>query len=246
VTFPDGFTKPITSWYRVVPGADFQGRLEFNHVQDGHLNTARPEGHPNWKNGRWVHDHLYWSKETNRLHFKAHCCFTNPTPEGPGSFEICNGIFDNDPKGRKWGVGAIYDPTGTLYWLEIRKRDVVIERWEYSLLEVLEGSFDPESIKRKYFDENLRILDMREEKRVAEQKRIHEERIANIKDDPILVEVVRKVVREELKIVADYQKGNEKALNALVGKVIGMYKKIGDADTVNMLAIPIMIKKELE
>ena len=132
--------NPITAWARWSPGGDFQGKWTHNHIQDGHVKGDRPVGHPDWKGGRWRYRHLYWSKEDNQLHFIAHCADRNPVPEGNASFQISNGIYDNDPDGKS--------RVGTIHWLEIRKGDVLIERHLYGLLEVLNGTFDPEVVKR--------------------------------------------------------------------------------------------------
>lgn len=69
-------------------------------------------------------------------------------------------------------------------------------------------------------DERIREQDAID---LAERKRLLEERMSKLSennDDPVLISAVEDVLVKEIVAVAQYNSGNEKAINSLVGKVM--------------------------
>jgi len=128
---------------------------------------------------------------------------------------IVRGIKDNDPKGT---TGR-----GTLHYMRIQRGDQV-EEHIWGLLDELEGRFDPQAILRPLLEERSRAAAeaaAREEQRKAEQLKA---RAAAVQEDPALASIIDQVLATGSKAVEEFRAGKEKALNALVGQVLGLSK----------------------
>lgn len=132
-------------------------------------------------------------------------------------YNILTRITDNDPKGF---VG------GTQYNLTITKDDEVIEEHNYSTMDLVVGSFNPEIIKKKYVELN-KMLSVERDKDLSESiKRMKSETLSskmNVIDDQLIV-AIRSVIASNERLVIQYRSGNEKVLNALVGQTMKQYK----------------------
>lgn len=174
-------------------------------------------------------------------------------------YDITTGILDSDGKGKSG--------RGTIYWTEVRdkslpwdqweNRDIhntiqtteqgfvlvsanppLVERFEYGLLDILEKKFDLKAAIAQYEAENTVLEHQAQAAEAAEKKAKREEREASVKSDPVMDAILDTVIAQGTKAVTEYKAGKEKALNALVGMVIGQLKKQGldaDAFTINRL-----------
>lgn len=148
---------------------------------------------------------------------------------------IAHGVVDNDPKGTT-GVG-------TIFWLEIRVDAEVKERHEYGLLEQLDGRFNVAAITKPYIVARDIALEEQAAKEAEEKRAEKEARAASVKIDDTLQQLIDEVIAGDPKAVEQFKAGKEKALNALVGKVIGELKKQGQE--ANAFAITTTMKKKL-
>ena len=143
-------------------------------------------------------------------------------------YNILTRITDNDPKGF---VG------GTQYSLTITKDDEVIEEHNYSTMDLVISSFNPEIIKNKYVELN-KMLSVERDKDLSESiKRMKSETLSskmNVIDDQLIV-AIRSVIASNERLVIQYRSGNEKVLNALVGQTMKQYK--GDPAVIKQLLI---------
>lgn len=148
------------------------------------------------------------------------------------------GILDNDPKGKSG--------RGTVFWMEVIVDDQ-IKRYEWGLLEELRGEFSPEAAMKPARDEAARQATAAAEFKAAEKQAAQEERVAAIKSSPVLDEIIEFVVTSEPKSVAEFKSGKDKALNALVGKVIGQIKakKLTAENTADAFAINQLLRQKL-
>lgn len=133
------------------------------------------------------------------------------------NLSILHGIVDNDPKGSSG--------RGTIHYMKISVDGALKEYVEWGLLEELNGTFDPESMTKKYTDAYKAFLDEQANREREEKKAALETRTASIKIDDALNKIMDDVIASETKAVAEYKAGKEKALNSLVGKVIGQIRK---------------------
>ena len=154
-------------------------------------------------------------------------------------YSIISGVLDNDVKGL---LGR-----GTQFWLEVRgglepktPPDMVVIRHEFDLFDELEGKFDRRAIAAPYLAAN-KIEDQKAgEVADAEKKRVKEVAVAMrtaVGLKPELHAIMLEVVAAEPKAIAEYRAGKEKALNALVGKIIGSARKVnltGEAGTITV------------
>lgn len=145
------------------------------------------------------------------------------------TFSAIQGIKDNDAKGE---TGR-----GTLFFLRIEHGDQVTEH-EWGLLDELAGRFDPAAVLKPYRELQVKAeaeAAAREADRKVEQLKARE---ATVKEDPILMVIIDEVLSDGAKAVEEFKAGKEKALNSLIGKVIGAAKGKGfqpDAFTVHRL-----------
>lgn len=132
-------------------------------------------------------------------------------------YSITTGVLDNDPKG--------LTGRGTLFYMTVSLGDKTFEYHEWGLLNELAGKFSPASISKTYRDLN-RKADLEDSEREAKQKqKAQEDRAAAVKDDPALLALIEQVITVETKAISQYREGKEKALNAVVGKIIGLCKQ---------------------
>lgn len=150
------------------------------------------------------------------------------------SFSYTTGVVDNDADGTT-GVG-------TIFYVDITIDDVT-KRHTWGLLDQLQGKFNYRDLIRPYVEtENKKKVEA--DAKVAEQKKIEaEHRKKSIVEDPAIVAIIKDVLASEVKSVEQFKAGKEKALNALVGKVIGKGKSIGV--TVDAFNITHLLKQKL-
>lgn len=126
------------------------------------------------------------------------------------------GVLDNDPKGLT-GVG-------TIFYVDITV-DGVTERHTWGLLDEIAGRFDVNKVLASVV-QALKDEEARTEKDKADAKKaIKDAREAGVRIDPDLRIIIDHVLQEDQKAVTEFKGGKEKALNSLVGKVIGQIKK---------------------
>jgi Asp-tRNA(Asn)/Glu-tRNA(Gln) amidotransferase B subunit len=150
-------------------------------------------------------------------------------------YSITTGILDNDPKG--------LTGRGTLFYMTVSLGDKTVEYHEWGLLNELAGKFSPALISKTYRDLN-RKADLEDSEREAKQKqKAQEDRAAAVKDDPALLTLIDEATSSETKAIAEYLSGKEKALNAVVGKIIGLCKK--QSIQADAFKITTLLKKRL-
>jgi aspartyl-tRNA(Asn)/glutamyl-tRNA(Gln) amidotransferase subunit B len=161
-------------------------------------------------------------------------------------FTYCTGTLDYDTKGTTGG--------GTKFWLEIQKSNeyleknfkseiieehvgnqtlfkatqptpIVLARYEWFLMDELSGTFNKESILAPFRALEKEALDLRENQVADGKKQAQAERLAGVKDDGSIGRLIEEVIAQDTKAVVEFQSGKDKALNALVGKVMGLAKK---------------------
>lgn len=144
-------------------------------------------------------------------------------------------VIDNDPKGET-GIG-------TIFRLDVHVNGVLQLQHDYGLLEWLDGRFNLDSVVKPYVEAYKLELQERELKELEEKKAQKEARLAAVKVDGKLEQLIDSVLVDDVKAVEQYKSGKEKALNALVGKVIVQLKKQGqEADA---FAITTAMKRKL-
>ena len=149
---------------------------------------------------------------------------------------IVRGILDNDPKGTT-GVG-------TIFWLKIFVDNELQLFKSWGLLQELNGEVNPNDFITPYhatYKQHLVELAAKEE---AEKNAALEARKASIQIDPALDALINEAIASDPKAVQQFKAGKEKALNALVGKVIGQLKKQDQSP--DAFAITTTMKKKLE
>lgn len=150
---------------------------------------------------------------------------------------VSSGVLDNDPKG--------HSGRGTKFWTIVKVGDAV-HRYEYFLMDLLDGTFDLDAIL-----EPLRTQDAKErqekESRIAAEKKQHlESRQAAVSISPALDKIITDVIANNQKIVAEVRGGREKAINSLVGLVISEIKKQKLSDIGDAFAIMTALKQKLQ
>lgn len=128
------------------------------------------------------------------------------------------GVVDCDAKGTT--------SRGTVFYLEVTV-DGVTTRYEWGLLEELNGGFKPDEVLKPYREAVKKHAEQQAEEDAAAKKAKLAERESEIKVDQQLIDFVDQVISQEQKAVEEVRSGKEKALNSLVGKVIGQVKKAG-------------------
>ena len=150
-------------------------------------------------------------------------------------FNSVRGVLDSDPKGKSG--------RGTQFYLHITDNEGADQYYTWYLLDEIEGKFDPSAPSAPFVEraaEEQAILDKKE----AEEKRKRmQDRINGIDTDKRLEIIITEVVKDNEKAVNEYRSGKEKALNSLVGQVIGKSKKEGG--NCDAFVISTMLKKAL-
>jgi len=120
--------------------------------------------------------------------------------------------------------------------------DVLGKRYEWGLLDELTGKFDVQAILKPALAAMAEAQAARAQLEAAAKQDALEERASAVKSSPVLSEIIEQIVIDEPKTVAEFKSGKEKALNALVGKVIGQIRQrkltadvTGDAFAINQL-----------
>lgn len=151
------------------------------------------------------------------------------------SLLIKRSVVDNDPKGET-GVG-------TIFRLEICANGVLVLQRDYGLIEYLDGRFKLDEVTKPYIEAHLLQLQKLELAEAEAKKAQKQARIASVKVDDALEKLIDTVLADDVRVVEQYRSGKEKALNALVGKVIVQLKKQGqEADA---FAITTAMKRKL-
>lgn len=150
-------------------------------------------------------------------------------------YSITTGVLDNDPKG--------LTGRGTVFWMVIERAGKLIEAHEWGLLDQIAGLFKPNEITKKYKELNLE-LDRKEAEKEAAWKALEATRRAlQVKEDPQLLALIDETISSETKAITEYLSGKEKALNAVVGKIIGLCKK--QSVQADAFKITTLLKKRL-
>lgn len=132
------------------------------------------------------------------------------------TFSFTTGILDNDPKGET-GIG-------TIFYMDINLGGH-ITRHTWGLLEELSGKVRPRDWVQPYIDAQNKIRAELEAQAAVQKEAAMKAREDSVVEDPAVVAIIKDVIAAETKTVEQYKSGKEKALNALVGKVIGQIKQ---------------------
>jgi Asp-tRNA(Asn)/Glu-tRNA(Gln) amidotransferase B subunit len=124
---------------------------------------------------------------------------------------IRSGTLDNDVKGE---TGR-----GTIHWLEVTI-DGATTRYEYGLLELLNGTFDYDNIVS-------RALSIIRDKLKEHESLMHDKKIEKLKDrkesvklNQPVIEIISSIVGGNEKVVREFFDGKEKSLNYLLGLIL--------------------------
>ena len=149
---------------------------------------------------------------------------------------IESSILDNDPEGKSG--------RGTRFWLEVTINGN-LSRYEYFLLDVIEKKFDLSSV----ISEALKHIEAErkaQEQAEKEQKQtVLQNREESVVISDALDAVLKSVIANNPRAVAEYQSGKEKALNSLVGLVIKEVKCKGISVEDGAFTITTLLKKSL-
>lgn len=132
-------------------------------------------------------------------------------------YTVMTQIIDNDPKG-EFG--------GTQYKITISKGKEIIEFHNYSIMDLVIGSFNPDVIKNKYIKLNNELL-LRRDKELADSIKLAKAESLSSKMNVVdnqLMAAIRSVIASNDSLVTQYRNGNEKVLNALVGQTMKQHK----------------------
>lgn len=141
-------------------------------------------------------------------------------------YTVMTQIIDNDPKGQ-FG--------GTQYKITISKGKEIIEFHNYSIMDLVIGSFNPDVIKNKYIKLNNELL-LRRDKELADSIKLAKaeslsNKMSNVNHQ--LIAVIDDVIASNAALVDQYRDGNTKVLNALVGQTMKKHK--GDPVVIKQL-----------
>lgn len=125
---------------------------------------------------------------------------------------ISSGILDNDPKGRSG--------RGTKFWLEAGVVGEDVTRFEYHLLDLIDGTFNREAVLKPLLDRAEAARKAEEQRQAAEKKAALEKRQADVTINTKLEAIIDTVIAMNQKAVDEFKSGKDKALNSLVGLVI--------------------------
>lgn len=148
---------------------------------------------------------------------------------------IARGILDNDAKGTT-GVG-------TVFWLKIFVDNQLQLSKTWGLLDELNGQINPNDFTSPYHELHRRHLAELAAKEEAEKKTALQARQSAVRVDVELDNLINDVITGDPKAVEQFKSGKDKALNALVGKVICELKKQGQSP--DAFAITTTMKKKL-
>jgi hypothetical protein len=179
-----------------------------------------------------TNDELWIEKEANTL------------------FDICTSVIDNDVKGNT-GRGTIYKIVVTKH-LPIRHakpgeiyklQAIEYASYEFGLLELIK---DPVAFMKPFKELNIMLDKKRADLELADKKAEKDKKnklAAAVEDDPKLIVLIDEAIAANQKAIAQYIAGNEKALNAVVGKAISLIKaaKI----LVDSMHIAVLIKRQV-
>jgi Asp-tRNA(Asn)/Glu-tRNA(Gln) amidotransferase B subunit len=135
-------------------------------------------------------------------------------------YDITHSIADNDAKGTN-GIGTIHRIT-------VKGNDVD-EKLEYGIVELINKLVDPQQFIQQYVDHNKAMAVERaafDEKIKAAAK--HADLEARRQHNAIPAEfaaIIDQIIAANGKAVAEWKSGKEKAINAIVGQVIGAGRK---------------------
>lgn len=128
-------------------------------------------------------------------------------------------IIDNDPKGSN-GRGTVFGMTITVKIGETEE----VHEFEYSMLDCARKIFNPEAVRKPFIDRQRAYEKALEDEDRVRKQAAKETRAANVTIDSRLEGIIKDVVEAEAKAMLEYQNGNAKALNAVVGKVMAAAK----------------------
>ena len=150
---------------------------------------------------------------------------------------ITYGILDNDPRGESG--------RGTIHYVKVSVDGIWKEYVMWGLLEELNGTFNPESVTKKYTDLRDAELAAAAAREKQEKEEAKAARLEAVQVDDVLDKLIDEVIASEEKAVAEFKAGKDKALNALVGKVIGQIRKNQLSVQTDAFGITATLKKKL-
>lgn len=145
-------------------------------------------------------------------------------------YKILTQIVDHDAKGE---IGS-----GTQYRLTIENNNLLVEQYDYSIMDIITGVFNPDVVKNKYIKLNDEIAVNRDKELLEAIKKAKADALANKMKSSTpagLTTAIDDVIASNAPIVEQYRNGNDKVLNALVGQTMKKYK--GDPAVIKQLLI---------
>ncbi len=127
---------------------------------------------------------------------------------------------------------------GQMGYTVTKPTPVMVKRWEWFEYEEFDGSFDKRALMEPYLAHNREQEAIEKAADTEAKKTAKAEREASVERDPALVAIIDEVIAQNPKVIQEFKSGKDKALNALVGQIIGATKKqqlTADAFTINKL-----------